>query len=36
MVNGKSALIIGNICMDMMMIDISNIICNEGDRGYNF
>lgn len=32
MVNGKSALIIGNICMDMMMIDISNIICNEGDE----
>ena len=32
MVNGKSALIIGNICMDMMMIDISNIICNEGDQ----
>ncbi len=31
-VNGKKALIIGNVCMDMIMIDITNIDCNEGDE----
>ncbi len=29
---GKEALIIGNICMDMCMIDISEISCQEGDE----
>lgn len=31
-VNGKKALIIGNVCMDMIMIDITNISCQEGDE----
>ena len=32
MVNGKFAPIIGNVCMDMMMINISKIVCKEGDQ----
>ena len=31
MVKGKLAPIIGNVCMDMMMINISKIECKEGD-----
>ncbi|MBU2995792.1 alanine racemase [Cellulophaga baltica] len=31
-VRGKLAPIVGNICMDMIMIDISEIDCNEGDE----
>jgi alanine racemase len=31
-INGKKASIIGNVCMDMIMVDISNINCNEGDE----
>jgi alanine racemase len=31
-VNGKHAPFIGNICMDMAMIDLTEIPCNEGDR----
>lgn len=31
-INGKKALIIGNVCMDMIMVDITNINCNEGDE----
>lgn len=31
-INGKKALIIGNICMDMIMIDITDIDCKEGDE----
>ena len=31
-VNGMKAYIVGNICMDMLMIDIGNILCNEGDE----
>lgn len=30
-INKKKAPIIGNVCMDMIMVDISNIDCNEGD-----
>lgn len=30
-VNGKSAPTCGNICMDTMMIDVSDIECREGD-----
>ena len=26
------AYIVGNICMDMLMIDVGNILCNEGDE----
>lgn len=32
LVHGKEAPIIGNVCMDMMMIDITGIPCNEGDE----
>lgn len=32
LVHGKKAPIIGNVCMDMMMIDITGIACNEGDE----
>ena len=31
-VNGMKAYIVGNICMDMLMIDVGNILCNEGDE----
>lgn len=31
-VNGKLAPIIGNVCMDMLMIDITGIDCKEGDE----
>ena len=31
MINGKLAPIIGNVCMDMIMINVSKIICKEGD-----
>mgnify|MGYP005989886129 CR=1 FL=1 len=32
LVNNIKAPIIGNVCMDMIMIDISNIDCKEGDE----
>lgn len=31
-IDGKKAFIIGNVCMDMIMIDITDIDCNEGDE----
>ncbi len=31
-INDQKAFIIGNICMDMLMIDITHITCNEGDE----
>jgi len=31
-VNGRKALIIGNVCMDMVMIDITGLGCKEGDE----
>ncbi len=31
-INGKRAPMIGNICMDMLMVDISGIDCEEGDE----
>lgn len=30
--NGKKAPIIGNVCMDMIMIDVTEINCKEGDE----
>ena len=30
--NGEKATIIGNVCMDMIMIDVTHIPCNEGDE----
>jgi alanine racemase len=32
LVNGKQAPYVGNICMDVCMIDVTGIDCNEGDR----
>lgn len=31
-IHGKLAPIVGTICMDMMMIDVTDIECNEGDE----
>lgn len=31
-IRGQKAPIIGNICMDMIMVDITNIKCQEGDE----
>lgn len=31
-INGHKAPIIGNICMDMIMVDVSGIVCSEGDK----
>jgi len=31
-INGQKAPIIGNICMDMVMIDVTGISCEEGDQ----
>ncbi len=31
-IHGKPAPIIGNVCMDMLMVDVTNIDCNEGDE----
>lgn len=32
LVNGEKAPIIGNVCMDMIMIDVTGIACKEGDE----
>lgn len=31
LINGKKASITGNVCMDMIMVDVTDIDCNEGD-----
>ncbi len=31
-VNGKKAPIVGNVCMDMIMVDVTDITCKEGDE----
>ena len=31
-IKGKKAPILGNVCMDMIMVNITNINCNEGDE----
>jgi len=31
-INGHKAYIIGNVCMDMIMVDVTNIDCKEGDE----
>ncbi|MGE5943947.1 MAG: alanine racemase [Flavobacteriales bacterium] len=31
-INGKKAPIVGNVCMDMIMVNITNIDCQEGDE----
>lgn len=32
LINGKKAFIIGNVCMDMIMVNITDIDCKEGDE----
>ncbi len=32
LINNKKAFIIGNVCMDMIMVDVTNIDCTEGDE----
>lgn len=31
-INGKKAPILGNVCMDMLMVDVTEINCKEGDE----
>ncbi|MHA7863331.1 alanine racemase [Flagellimonas marinaquae] len=31
-INGKKAPILGNVCMDMIMVDVTGIDCKEGDE----
>lgn len=31
-INGKNASIVGNVCMDMIMVDVTDIDCKEGDE----
>src|SRR5690606_17431958 len=31
-IKGKAAPIIGNVCMDMIMVDVSGVDCREGDE----
>ena len=31
-INGLKAAIVGNVCMDMIMVDVTNIDCKEGDE----
>jgi len=32
LINNKKAKIIGNVCMDMIMVDVTKIDCKEGDE----
>jgi alanine racemase len=32
LINNKKAYIIGNVCMDMIMVDVTEIDCEEGDK----
>jgi len=36
LVNGQKAFYVGNICMDVCMIDVTNISCQEGDEAIIF
>lgn len=31
-INHKKARILGNVCMDMLMVDVTDITCKEGDE----
>ncbi|WP_228852876.1 alanine racemase [Aegicerativicinus sediminis] len=31
-INEERAIIVGNVCMDMLMVDVTNINCEEGDE----
>ncbi|MBW8242463.1 alanine racemase [Muricauda oceani] len=35
-INNKKAPILGNVCMDMIMVDVTNIDCKEGDEAIVF
>ncbi|WP_026451000.1 alanine racemase [Aequorivita capsosiphonis] len=35
-INGEKAFILGDICMDMMMVDVTGINCEEGDEAIVF
>jgi len=35
-INGKKAPILGNVCMDMIMVDVTGIDCKEGDEAIVF
>lgn len=35
-INGKKAPILGNVCMDMIMVDVTDIACKEGDEAIVF
>lgn len=35
-IHGKKAHILGNVCMDMIMVDVTNIACEEGDEAIIF
>ncbi|MDO5979051.1 alanine racemase [Flavivirga spongiicola] len=35
-INGQKAPIVGNVCMDMIMVNITNIECKEGDEAIIF
>ena len=35
-IEGKRAPILGNVCMDMIMVDITDIVCEEGDQAIIF
>ena len=32
LINNQKATILGNICMDMLMVDVTQINCNAGDE----
>jgi alanine racemase len=31
-INGKSCSVVGNVCMDMTMVDVTNVDCEAGDE----
>lgn len=35
-INNQQAFILGNVCMDMIMVDVTHINCNEGDEVFIF
>ncbi|MBL7558373.1 alanine racemase [Olleya sp. YSTF-M6] len=35
-INNQKAFILGNVCMDMIMVDVTNIKCKEGDQAIIF
>ncbi len=36
MINNQKAIILGNVCMDMLMVDVSEIVCKGGDEAIIF